>query len=60
RAQRRIIEKLDLPVEIVERWDNFYVIVTGFYTREQTFSYYPELAALGYPRITLIENYKTP
>jgi hypothetical protein len=60
RAQRRITQKLDLPVEIVERWDNYYVIVTGFFTREQTYRYYPELAAIGYPRITLIENYKRP
>jgi len=60
RAQRRITSRLNLPVEIVERFDNYYVIVTGFYTREETYKYYPELAEIGYPRITLIENYKKP
>ena len=40
RAQRRITSKLHLPVEIVEQWDYYYVIVTGFYTREDTFKYY--------------------
>jgi len=59
RAQRRITAKLKLPVEIVLQWDYYHVIVTGFYTREETFRYYPELAALGYPGITLIENYKS-
>ncbi len=60
RAQKRITGKLNLPVDIVSRWDNYYVIVTGFYTREQTYMFYPELAAIGYPRIVLIENYKKP
>jgi cell division protein FtsN len=57
-AQKRIINKLNLPVEIVQQWDYYKVIVTGFYTREETYKYYPELAGLGYPNITLIENYK--
>ncbi len=60
RAQKRITSRLNLPVEIVERWGNYYVIVTGFYTREQTYKYYPELTGIGYPRIILIENYKRP
>jgi hypothetical protein len=34
------------------------VIITGFFTREETYKYYPELTGLGYPGITLIENYK--
>ncbi len=58
RAQKRITDKLGLPVEIVKQWDYYHVIVTGFYTREETIRYFPELAALGYPGITLIENYK--
>jgi len=58
KAQRRIISKLNLPVEIVKQYDYYHVIVTGFYSREETFQYYPELAGLGYPGITLIENYK--
>ena len=59
RAQRKIISRLDLPVEIVEQWGYYHVIVTGFFTREETYAYYPELAGLGYPGITLIENYKS-
>ena len=56
RAQKRIMSKLDLPVEIVQQWDFYKVIVTGFYTREETYKYYPELAGIGYPNITLIEE----
>ncbi|MDP4223928.1 MAG: SPOR domain-containing protein [Bacteroidota bacterium] len=58
RAQRRIQNKLNLPVEIVRQWDTYHVIVVGFYTREETYRYYPELAGIGFPGITLIENYK--
>lgn len=59
RAQRRITSKLGLPVEIVEQWGYYHVLVTGFFTREETYRFYPELAALGYPGVTLIENYKS-
>lgn len=59
RAQRRIRSKLKLPVEIVEQWDYFHVIVTGFYTREETYKFYPELTGLGYPGISIIENYRS-
>lgn len=59
RAQKRITEKLGLPVEIVQQWDYYHVIVTGFFNREQTIKYFPELAGLGYPGITLLENYKS-
>ncbi len=58
RAQKRITTKLNLPVDIVLQWDYYHVIVTGFFTREETYKYYPELAGLGYPGISLIENYK--
>jgi hypothetical protein len=58
KAQKKIMSKLNMPVEIVKQYDYYHVIVTGFYTREETFEYYPELAGLGFPRITLIENYK--
>ena len=58
KAQKKIMSKLHVPVEIVRQFDYYHVIVTGFYTREQTFEYYPELAGLGFPGITLIENYK--
>ena len=49
RAQRRITSKLKLTVEIVKQYDYYHVIVTGFFTREETYQYYPELAGLGYP-----------
>jgi hypothetical protein len=58
RAQKRIRSKLGLPVDIVRQFDYYHVIVTGFYTREETIPYYPELAGMGYPGITLIENYR--
>jgi hypothetical protein len=58
KAQKKIMTKLNLPVEIIKQFDYYHVIVTGFYSREETFQYYPELAGIGYPRITLLENYK--
>jgi hypothetical protein len=58
RAQKRIMSKLNLPVEIVKQFDYYHVIVTGFYSREETFQYYPELAGIGYPRVTLLPNYQ--
>lgn len=57
RTQRKIINKLGLPVEIAQQYEYYYVMVTGFFTREETYRYYPELAGIGYPAITLIENY---
>lgn len=57
-AKLRITTKLKLPVEVVEQWGYYHVIVTGFYTREETYKFYPELAGIGYPGITLIQNYK--
>ncbi len=57
RAQRKIINKLGLPVEIVQQYEYYYVVVTGFFTREETYKYYPELAGIGFGGITLIENY---
>jgi hypothetical protein len=58
KAQRRITKKLNLPVEVVLEYDYYKVIVTGFYTREETYRYYPELTQLGYPNIYLIEKRK--
>jgi len=54
KAQRRIIKKLNLPVEVVQEYDTYKVIITGFYTREETYKYYPELVGLGYPNIFMI------
>ncbi len=56
RAQRKIKRKLGLPVEVVQQWDMYRVLVTGFYTREEAFVYYPELAGLGFQQISLVEK----
>ena len=58
RAQRKIMKKLNLPVDIVEQWGYYHVVVTGFFTKEETFKFYPELTGLGYPGVSLIENYR--
>jgi hypothetical protein len=58
KAQRKIIKKLRLPVKIVHEYDYYKVIVTGFYTRKETYRFYPELAGMGYPKIQLIEKSK--
>jgi SPOR domain len=57
-AQKKITTKLNLPVEIVQEWEYFKVIITGFQTTEEAKKYYSPLAKLGYPQISLIENYK--
>jgi hypothetical protein len=56
RAQRKIASKLKLNSDIVQKWDYFFLIIPGFYTREETYQYYPKLAGLGYPKISLIEK----
>lgn len=56
RAQRRISNKLERSVDIVEQWGRYYIIIPGFYTREETFPLYPELAGLGYSQIMIIEK----
>ncbi len=56
RAQRKIRSKLNLQVEIIQQWDYYHVVIKGFYTREETYKYYPELAGLGFPGVTLFEK----
>jgi cell division protein FtsN len=56
RVQRRIARKLQIKTEIVQQFDYYHVLIKGFYTREETYKYYPELAGIGYSRITLIEE----
>lgn len=56
KAQKKIMSKLNVPVKIVEQWEYFRVIITGFHSREETYQYYPELAGLGFPGPTLIEE----
>lgn len=56
KAKRRIESKLNLPVRIIEQWDLYRVVVTGFFTIEETYRYYPELAGIGYDVISLIDE----
>ena len=57
-AQKKITAKLNLPVEIVQEWEYYKVFVTGFQTTQEANKYYSPLAKLGYPQISLIENYR--
>jgi cell division protein FtsN len=56
KARRRISSKLGLQAEIVEQWEFYRVIIPGFSTKEETFRFYPELAGMGYPGVTVIEG----
>jgi cell division protein FtsN len=56
RAKQNIERRLNLPVEIMEDWDRYRVVVTGFFTREETYPYYPELAGLGFSDIFVYEK----
>jgi len=56
RAKRKIERNLKLPVEILEDWDSYRVVVTGFFTREETYPYYPELAGLGFSEVFVYEK----
>jgi len=56
KAKRKIENRLKRPVEIVPEWDSFKVIIPGFYTREETYPYYPELAGLGFTDIFVYEK----
>ncbi len=58
RAQRRIKNNLGLQSVLVEEYDYTRVIIPGFYKREDTYKYYPELAGLGYSNIMVIEKRK--
>jgi hypothetical protein len=57
-AQRRITTKLNLPVEIVQEWEYYKVFVIGFKSTDEANKYYPDIAKLGFPKISLIEHYK--
>jgi cell division protein FtsN len=56
KAKRKIEKKLNLPVEIISEWNTYRVIITGFYTREETYPYYPQLAGLGFTDIFVYEK----
>jgi cell division protein FtsN len=56
KAQRKISAKLDLESEILMDWESFYLLIPGFYTREETFPLYPELAGLGITKISVVQE----
>jgi cell division protein FtsN len=56
RAKHKIERRLKLPVEIIEEWDSYRVVLTGFFTREETYPYYPELAGMGFTDIFVYEK----
>ncbi len=58
RAQRRIMSKLGFQSNLVQEFDYTRVLIPGFYTRQETYKYYPELAGLGYDNIMVIEKRK--
>jgi len=58
RAQRKIQSKLGLQSVLVQDFDYTRVLIPGFYTRQETYKYYPELAGLGYSNIQVIEKRK--
>lgn len=56
-AQRKVISKLNLSVEIVTQWDRHHVIITGLNNKTDINRYLPELARLGYDEIFVIKNF---
>lgn len=56
RAQRRILNKLGLESILVEEYDFTRLLIPGFYSRRETYKYYPELAGLGYDQTMVIEK----
>ncbi len=56
KAQRRIMNKLGLQSILTEEYDYTRLLIPGFYTRQETYKYYPELAGLGYDKIQIIEK----
>jgi hypothetical protein len=57
-AQEKVISKLKLPVEIVEQWNDYHVIITGFNDKTEINKYIPELAGMGFNEIYVLKNYK--
>jgi cell division protein FtsN len=56
RAVNKIQSKLNLPAVIIQQWDFYHVVIPGFYTREETYKYYPELAGMGFTEVYIIEK----
>ncbi len=55
-AKRKIESKLNRPAEIIKEWETYRVIIPGFYTREETYPYYPRLAGMGFTDIFVYER----
>ena len=55
RAQRKVLKQLGLESELKEQWGYYYIRIGGFYTREETYKYYPELAGIGLTKINVID-----
>lgn len=56
-AARKIANGTGRKTVVKKQWDYYTVFVTGFYTKEETYKYYPEIAGLGFPQIYLIGYY---
>jgi hypothetical protein len=56
RAQKRIAAKFKREVELVQQYEYYFVIIHGFYTRRETFPFYPELAGMGYNKVSVINR----
>jgi cell division protein FtsN len=57
-ARKKIKTELNLPVEIVQEWEYYKVIVPGFETTDDAIKCSSTIANLGYPDITLIKNFR--
>jgi len=58
KAQDKVISKLKLPVEIVEQWNDYHVIISGFNNKTEINKYIPEIAKMGFSEIYVLKNYK--
>lgn len=58
KAQEKVMSKLKLHVEIVEQWNDFHVIITGFNNKTEINKYIPEIASMGFNEIYVLKNYK--
>jgi hypothetical protein len=55
-VRKRISLKLEQPAEVLDRYDQFWIIIPGFYKPQETFRFYPELAGMGYPGVSLFDK----
>jgi cell division protein FtsN len=56
RAQKKISKKFSRDCEIVQRYEYYLIIIPGFWTRQETFKFYPELTQMGYTKISVVEK----